>query len=801
MKEKFEKLKRFKIVRRLYAAGKAFKKAAYTPKNEKENVEIPFVADTAVKVTTANPVTVKDLKWEYCTGCGACYNLCPVNAITMQYDKEGFLSPVVDEDKCTKCGLCIKACPSNNPEYINTSAPECYASIAKDEEVRMKSSSGAIFSLVSSYVLEMGGFVCGAAYDDKFVLKHMLVDSEDGMQKLRESKYVQSDTGTVYKEIGTILKSDKPVLFCGCGCQVAGLNAYLKVKKINADKLYTIDLMCHGSPSPKLFEKYINEYHGGPENIESLSFRSKEYFGWSTEMNVKYKDGSVFRQTRIIDPYYKAFLPCISVRKACGHCTYAKVPRQGDLTLADFWGVHKYNPHYDDGKGTSIVVVNNDKGKKLMDMIQSKLKLHKRVETDYILTHGQPFNHSFKTHPAHDLYFKYISLGASMEKAYDYATKRKFDVAIMGVWPGCNYGSVATYYALHQLITSFGLTVLMIDKPIITDNDAEQGMTHSRRFAEEHYEISRKYKLNELKVLNQHVDTFIMGCDQVWNRGISKHFGMSYYFNFVEDSKKKLSYAASFGHSRDFCNANDRTSISAYLKRFDAISVREADGVRICDETYGVEATQVLDPVFVCDKEEFVALTEKSSANQRPDKGEKFIATYILDPSHEKKEAIKWIQSKLGIKVINVLDGLPWTFEGNRAKMEGMGEIPENVQVEDWLYYIKNCEYLITDSCHGISFGLIFERPFAGIANPHRGLSRFESLLGLFELKHRFVTDAKDIVGNDEFLKPIDYDAVGEIMQRERARSRQWLKDALFAPKKVNPHCVYATVDERLKDN
>lgn len=796
MKKMSKFIRKLKVARRAFldADKNTYEPVKASPEHQKQEPD-----NNDIKTITDNPLTVADLKPEYCTGCGACYNLCPTNAIEMKHNSEGFLEPVVITDKCIECGLCLKKCPSYNPSYENLEKPKCYAAFAKDK-VRMESSSGGIFSLAANYVLDNGGVICGAAYDDKFVLKHRVISSQDEMPALRESKYVQSDTNTVYTELGDALKNDKMALFCGCGCQVAGLEAYLKAKNIKTDKLFTLDLMCHGSPSPKLFEKYINDYHGGPENLKSLSFRSKEYFGWSTEMNVKYKDGSELRQTRVIDPYYKAFLPCISVRKSCGHCTFAKLPRQGDITLADFWGVSKYNASFDDGKGTSIVVVNTEKGQKLLDIIQPKLNLFEEVDIDYILTHGQPFNHSFKTHPAHDLYFKHINAGASMDKAFDYSTRRKFDVAIMGVWPGCNYGSVATYYALHELVRSFGLTVLMIDKPLITDNDVEQGLTHSRRFALEHYDISRKYKLGELKVLNNHADIFIMGCDQVWNRGISRHFGMSYYFNFVDDSKKMLSYAASFGHSKDFCNANDRASISALMKRFDAISVREADGVRICKETYGVEATQVLDPVFAADKEIFVELTEKSAASKRADKDEKFITTYILDPTPEKKAAIKWIQEKLGYKVINVLDGLPWTFKGNSEKMADMGEIPENVQVEDWLYYIKNCEYLITDSCHGISFGIIFERSFVGIGNAHRGLSRFESLLNLFGLMDRFTTDASTIVGNERLLEQIDYDRVGQILESERMRSREWLKNALFSTKKYKSHSVFKSYDKRLED-
>lgn len=794
---------------RLYRSLRAFKHAFMSEMDTLQSLQSqkPAINNIVKKeliakdllTITENPNTVEDLKSEYCTGCSACFNLCPVKAISMQYDKEGFLVPVIEHEKCINCGLCINKCPSFKPKYENFDKPKCYAAFGNDK-IRMKSSSGAIFSLISSYILNNNGYVCGAAYDENFVLKHMIVSSENDMQKLRESKYVQSDTNTVYTEIGKLLQNNSLVLFSGCGCQTAGLNTYLEAKKIDTDNLYTIDLMCHGSPSPKLFEKYIKEVHAGHE-IQSISFRSKEYFGWSTEMNIKYKDGGIYRKTRTIDPYYKAFLPCISVRKSCGHCPFAKLPRQGDLTLADFWGVSSLNANYDDGKGTSIVIVNNDKGKKIMDIIQPQLKLYKEVDIEYVLTHGQPFNHSFKTNPAHDRYFQLINLGASLDKAYEYSTKRKFDVAIMGVWSGCNYGSIATYYALHELIKSFGLSILMIDKPLIKKNDPEQGMTHSRRFAKEHYEISRKYKLHELATLNNHVDTFVMGCDQVWNRGISRHFGMSYYFNFVDNSKKKISYAASFGHSKDFSNINDRTTISEYLSRFDDISVREADGVTICKEVYNVKATQVLDPVFVVDKSLFEELTYKSVANNRPNKDEKYVVTYILDPTKEKKDAINWVSSKLNLKVINLLDGVPWEFNKNAEKMANMGEIPKNVQVEDWLYYIKNSEFLVTDSCHGISFGIIFEKNFIGIANSRRGISRFESLLNTFHLTNRYVTNPSKIINNSNLLKPIDYVSINKILEAEKNRSKEWLKNALFKPKKIRTNCSYAVYDERLEEN
>ena len=235
------------------------------------------------------------------------------------------------------------------------------------------------------------------------------------------------------------------------------------------------------------------------------------------------------------------------------------------------------------------------------------------------------------------------------------------------------------------------------------------------------------------------------------------------------------------------------------MSRFDGIGVREADGVKICKDVYGVDAVQVLDPVFAADREIFDELTEKAAANNRPDKDEKYICTYILDYSEEKKEAVKWISQQLGIKVINLLDGIPWDFAKNKQAAMGMGEIPENVQVEDWLYYIKNCEYLVTDSCHGMSFAIVFGRPFVGIGNKGRGLSRFESLVNLFHLNHRFVTDASVIVGNPAFLEPVDYEPVYEILEKERVRSKTWLHDVLFSPKKVDSHFAFPCYDSRME--
>ena len=368
--------------------------------------------------------------------------------------------------------------------------------------------------------------------------------------------------------------------------------------------------------------------------------------------------------------------------------------------------------------------------------------------------------------------------------------KEHYDVGIFGVWISCNYGSIATYYALNQVVTSMGKSVLMIDKPVLRADDVELKETHSRRFGQEHYNISKQYKLGELHELNNLCDTFVIGSDQVWNYGISKNFGKAFYLDFAEDEKKKIAYAVSFGHGADFAPEEERRLISKYMSRFDGIGTRESDGVRLCKEDYGIKAEQVLDPVFLADPKIYDALIEKSSQKEE---GE-FIVSYILDPTPEKREAILHLQKEFGnVKVINLLDGLPWYFEKNK-KLMNLPNCIENLHVEDWLYYLKNAKFILTDSCHGASFALIFKKNFIAMANKDRGFSRFTSLAKLFKFEDHLITNPKDVVTNPKLLTPINYDVVENIMDAERSRCYKWLNDVLTLPKKKKEDLVKINV-------
>ena len=356
-------------------------------------------------------------------------------------------------------------------------------------------------------------------------------------------------------------------------------------------------------------------------------------------------------------------------------------------------------------------------------------------------------------------------------------SKKKYDVGIFGVWYGCNYGSIATYYGLNRVIESLGYSVLMIDKPNLGNaKDEEMGDTHSRRFGKEHYHISERYSLEHLKELNEQCETFVLGSDQVWNYGISKYFGKSNYLDFAGEKHKKIAYAASFGHAVDFTPEKEREEVGKLLRRFDAISIRESQGIDMARENYHVRATHVVDPVFLADKSIYEELADKSKICEEIP----YICTYILDPTAEIREALLHISEKKGLRLINVLDGVPWIFGRNKRRL-GLEVVP-NVEVEDWLYLIKNSELLITDSCHGMAMAAIFEKTVIPIANRQRGYARFESLVEMIGIPERLIKHPREMIDNPACLEPMNVEFISLLLESNRISSREWLRTALETP-------------------
>ena len=316
-----------------------------------------------------NLETLLRIDYKACTGCGACAAICSQNTITMVADEEGFAFPQLETQRCTECGLCQMVCPASEAGATaledECDTAQVFAAWHIDDDIRFNSSSGGVFTAVAEHILSAGGVVVGAAFDERFHVRHIAVEKSKELWRLRGSKYVQSQIDAdVYRKIREWVKQKRPVLFTGTPCQVAGARKYLLQPY---ETFFSCDLVCHGVPSPLLWAKYVEHKEKCNNPITSISFRDKST-GWKRySMRMEMQKG---RKTLIpldADEYMLAFLRNYSLRLSCFSCKYASPLRYGDLTLGDFWGMEKMFPQYDDDKGTSLVMVNTRKGMELID--------------------------------------------------------------------------------------------------------------------------------------------------------------------------------------------------------------------------------------------------------------------------------------------------------------------------------------------------------------------------------------------------------------------------------------------------
>jgi coenzyme F420-reducing hydrogenase beta subunit len=308
-----------------------------------------------------------------CFGCCACQNVCPTDSISMVQDNEGFLYPHINEQACISCGKCENVCPVifKYKHEGKIEKPFVYAALYKNEDIRKKSSSGGIFTVLARYVFENHGVVFGVGFDKDFNVIHKYADNMNELEELRGSKYVQSYIGNTYKQAEKFLKQGRRVLFSGTPCQIAGLQGYLGRKFNN---LITCDIICHGTPSPKVYKMYLSYISQKKKSsINKINFRNKNK-GWKNfSLKIKFKNKKTYISDLITDPFLNGFLKNLYLRPSCHICPFSNINRISDITLGDYWGVAKYHPEMDDDKGTSLVLINTEKGKEIFEKCKSLL--------------------------------------------------------------------------------------------------------------------------------------------------------------------------------------------------------------------------------------------------------------------------------------------------------------------------------------------------------------------------------------------------------------------------------------------
>lgn len=298
---------------------------------------------------------------EKCNGCGACYNVCPFNAIIMQKDNEGFWYPHINDAKCVECGLCKKTCPIE--KKLASVVSEVYAAKYDDDNVRLDSASGGAFSLFSDLFLNDQSVVYGVAFDEHFVARHIRATSKLDRNRMRGSKYVQAESFSIFSKVKEDLENGMNVLFCGTPCQVAGLLGYLKKPY---DKLLTIDIICHGVMSPKIFKEYIEYIKRKYGDITSFTFRDKSIAWRGCHISVEVQDKKI-SETIKLNVAKQLYYGHYATRKSCHVCHFTSVNRVSDITIGDFWGIEKNNPSFEDSRGVSLIMINTEKGRKTWD--------------------------------------------------------------------------------------------------------------------------------------------------------------------------------------------------------------------------------------------------------------------------------------------------------------------------------------------------------------------------------------------------------------------------------------------------
>ncbi len=330
---------------------------------------------------------------EDCCGCTACANICNHNAISMQPDALGFLYPTVNQDKCTQCGLCDKVCSFSESydKSLNLTLPQAYAARHREMQEVETSRSGGAFIALSDWVLEQGGVVYGVGYADHFRVVHKRATTREERNEFKGSKYVQSDLGATFRQVKLDLSKGLPVLFSGTPCQTSGLNAYLS--KHLKEKLYLIDIVCHGVPSPYIWRDYIAflEKKEGKQ-ISAVNFRDKDKFGWKAHVESYHFSTKKIYSNTFTDLFHQHLI----LRYSCRKCYFTNLKRPSDITIADFWGWEKTDPHFnEDDKGCSLIICNTLKGEEWLshskvDLILKEARLGDCLQPN--LEHPTLFN-------------------------------------------------------------------------------------------------------------------------------------------------------------------------------------------------------------------------------------------------------------------------------------------------------------------------------------------------------------------------------------------------------------------------
>jgi len=685
-----------------------------------------------------------------CTGCSACASVCPTGAIRMSVDAEGFYVPIFNQELCTNCKLCTKVCPIIDCKF-NKAASEALAVMIKDEKERLSCSSGGVAYALSKYVIDMGGYVCGCITQN-FETYHEIIskDNIELFDKLKGSKYVQSDLRDVFVRIKKLLRNGKLVLFIGSGCQVAGLKKFLIKPYTN---LLTIDFICHGVPSPKVLRDYINHLKQKYYAATDYSTRDK-VDGWQGRHQFTLFDengDTLFRENGKYNVYISSFLANLVNRHSCANCKFTQVQRVSDVTVGDFWKIRKFNKKFDDKKGTSLVLCNSDAGQKLLEATRNSYSLFEPVPVDFAKAVQPNLSKPSKENVNRSKVFNLMNNNGDF---LTFLQKKIFKVGILTFHFTNDFGSVLIAYALQEAIKSMGYKPEIIN---YIGKKVQNNLSYTS-FREKFLNLSSPIDdYDELCKIQRNYKRIIVGSNQVW-----RYFDQNVYMlKFASGTKNLISYAASFGKEK--YTSMDVAEAKKLLSRFSSISVREPAGQKICKEQFNLPALRVIDPTLLLNAEDYQKIIDgcnnvdidKDYIGYSFSKSNKEPGTQII------KSISAYYKEQISVKNIQLNEN----------------DTADNT-VGGWLNYIKNSSFIVTDSLHVTVFSVLYRKNFVCLSSSKNESSPIFSLLNSLGITSRIIQNSAELT--PQLLETeINYDNVYKLLDKERQRAIDYLNSAL----------------------
>lgn len=737
-----------------------------------------------------------------CCGCTACEKICPQGAILMAQDEQGFSYPKIIENRCVECGLCRKVCPLKTSSAKKLLPVFSCAVKHTEDTVRAQSRSGGFFAAAAATVLRQGGIVYGAAFREDLTVAHRRIDNLSDISLLQGSKYVQSDLVDSYFLVATDLQSDRTVLFSGTPCQTDGLLSYLTQAHITIDNLILMDIICHGVPSPLVYSDYCDFLETSvPGKLLSFQFRDKSQ-GWRSSQESAEMQVGDYQQKILRNDYAILFNQNNLLRPACYDCKYATCARTADITIGDFWGIEKQIPEFDDNQGVSIVMVRTDKGKRLFEMAREQLiaiEVQKDQYEQPNLLHPTPKSETYK-----EFWQEYQTTGFNgVLKVYVEGKPGNIRlqksaivhrIGILTFHSAHNYGAMLQAWALKKYLQKCGYDTDIINyycqeiekdykflpwqiTPNYNEFHTPENPWIGRKMYLSAWYKNRKilwnwwkrrqnflqFKQKQLAVTKKPItakelngltyDAIICGSDQIWA------LQDPIYYGAFETGARKIAYAPSMGNHT--IPPQWHPIIVNWVKGFDALSVREQSLADYLVAIFGIRPPKVtLDPTLLLTEKEYEPLLEKSFQVNQP-----YIFCYAVTENDIMIELAKQLAAVQNWQVIVVRS---WIRDDISGEIQDASAGPKQ-----FLSYIKNAQFVLTNSFHGTVFSILFHKPFYSVY-PEGENTRIEDLLRSLNLSNRHI-----VQGVPPKAEEIMWQEIDQILENERTASYDFLHQAL----------------------